>query len=36
MKGATHVKREIAKIRVRSDLIEIFNEYKKYLEKGPE
>ena len=36
MKGATHVKREIAKVSLRNDLINIFDEYKNYLEKGPE
>jgi hypothetical protein len=35
MKGATHVKREIAKISRRDDLINLFIEYKNYLEKGP-
>ncbi len=35
MKGATHVKREIAKISSRDDLINLFIEYKNYLEKGP-
>ena len=36
MKGATHVKRKIAKVSLRNDLVKIFNEYRKYLEKGPE
>jgi len=36
MKGSTYVKREISKIRHKEDLIQIFEEYKKYLEKGPE
>ena len=35
MKGATHVKREIAKVKRRDELVELFNEYKNYLEKGP-
>ena len=35
MKGATYVKREIAKISSRDDLVDIFTEYKNYLEKGP-
>ncbi len=35
MKGATFVKREIAKASRRSDLIDLFQEYKIYLEKGP-
>jgi len=36
MKGATYVKREIAKVSTRIELIKIFEEYKEYLEKGPE
>ena len=36
MKGATYVKREIAKVSTKTGLINIFEEYKKYLEKGPE
>lgn len=35
MKGATYVKREIAKVERREDLVSIFNDYKNYLEKGP-
>jgi len=36
MRGATFVKREIAKVRHKEELIELFTEYKKYLKKGPE
>ena len=36
MKGATYVKREIAKASNREQLVNLFKEYKKYLEKGPE
>jgi len=36
MKGATYVKREIAKVSTRIELLKIFEEYKEYLEKGPE
>lgn len=36
MKGATHVKREIAKVSYREDLLAIFKDYKNYLKKGPE
>ena len=36
MKGATFVKREIAKISHREELVNLFKEYKIYLEKGPE
>lgn len=35
MKGATYVKREIAKVSHRDDLVNIFIDYKNYLEKGP-
>ncbi len=36
MKGATYVKREIAKVSNREQLVNLFKEYKKYIEKGPE
>lgn len=36
MKGSTFVKREIAKISNKKDLINLLDEYKVYLEKGPE
>ncbi len=36
MKGAAYVKREIAKVSNREQLVNLFKEYKKYLEKGPE
>jgi nifR3 family TIM-barrel protein len=36
MKGATYVKREIAKVSNKEQLVNLFKEYKKYLEKGPE
>ena len=36
MKGATYVKRELAKVSNREQLVNLFKEYKKYLEKGPE
>lgn len=36
MKGSTFIKREIAKVSLRKDLINIFSEYEKYLIKGPE
>ncbi len=35
MKGSTFVKREIAKVSSREQLVNLFIEYKKYLEKGP-
>lgn len=35
MKGATYVKREIAKVSHKEELINLFKEYKIYLEKGP-
>ena len=36
MRGATFVKREIAKLSHREELVALFIEYKKYLIKGPE
>lgn len=36
MRGATFVKREIAKVSHKDELVELFIEYKKYLNKGPE
>lgn len=35
MKGATFVKREIAKVSHRNELVDLFKEYKIHLEKGP-
>ena len=36
MRGATYVKREIAKLSHKEELIKLFDDYKIYLEKGPE
>ena len=35
LKGATYVKRQINNIKTKEDLIELFDEYLEYLEKGP-
>lgn len=36
MRGASFIKREISKVSHREQLVNLFVEYKKYLEKGPE
>jgi len=36
MRGSTFVKREIAHIRTKDDLVNLLDKYKKYLKEGPE
>ena len=36
LKGATFIKRQISHLSTKEDLIELFNKYVEYIEKGPE
>ena len=35
LKGATHVKREVSKMKSKEDLLQIIDDYKTYLKEGP-